>query len=125
MPDEPIPHDLREFILCHIDSVGQLEALLLLRRDAEATWDPASAARQIYTGEQEAAELLGRLHADGFLVVQPGGYRYRCQSAEQQLMVDRLADLYARRLIPVTNLIHAKPRRIREFADAFKLKKDP
>jgi hypothetical protein len=39
-------------------------------------------------------------------------------------MIARLADVYARHLIPVTNLIHSKPRRIREFADAFKLRKD-
>jgi hypothetical protein len=35
-----------------------------------------------------------------------------------------VAALYAANLIPVTNLIHAKPSRIREFADAFKLRKD-
>jgi hypothetical protein len=39
-------------------------------------------------------------------------------------MVDRLADAYARHLIPVTNLIHGKPRRLREFSDAFKIRKD-
>ena len=37
----------------------------------------------------------------------------------------RVAELYARYLIPVTQLIHAKPlTRVQEFADAFKLKKD-
>ena len=39
-------------------------------------------------------------------------------------MVELLAEHYKRHLIPITNLIHAKPRRIRQFADAFKLKKD-
>ena len=39
-------------------------------------------------------------------------------------MVALLAEHYKRHLIPITNLIHAKPRRIRQFADAFKLKKD-
>jgi hypothetical protein len=102
-----------------------VEALLLLRANVEAIWDAASTAKRIYTSEQEAAELLGRLHADGFLHAEPGGYRFGCRSPEQQQAVDRLADLYARRLIPVTNLIHSKPRRIREFADAFRLKKEP
>jgi hypothetical protein len=40
-------------------------------------------------------------------------------------MGDLLADVYARYLVPVTNLIHAKPKsRVQEFADAFKLRKD-
>jgi hypothetical protein len=43
---------------------------------------------------------------------------------EEARMVDRLADAYAKHLIPVTNMIHAKPRRIREFADAFRFRKD-
>jgi hypothetical protein len=39
-------------------------------------------------------------------------------------MVDRLAHTYSRHLIQVTNLIHTKPRRLREFADAFKIRKE-
>jgi hypothetical protein len=40
-------------------------------------------------------------------------------------MVDRLAELYSKYLIPVTHLIHSKPQtRVREFADAFKLRKE-
>jgi hypothetical protein len=39
-------------------------------------------------------------------------------------MIDRLAESYAKQLIPITNLIHGKPRRIRQFADAFKFRKD-
>ena len=39
-------------------------------------------------------------------------------------LVARLSEVYRRHLIPITNLIHSKPRRIREFAEAFKLRKD-
>jgi hypothetical protein len=121
---DPIPDDLRDFIQRHIDSIAQLEALLLLRGSPEIAWDAAKAAARLYTSEQETAALLARLCADGFLTVENGAYRYGCQRDGQQQVVDRLADLYARELIPVTNLVHAKPRRIREFADAFKLTKE-
>lgn len=40
-------------------------------------------------------------------------------------MVDRLAETYARSLVPVTRLIHERDIAIRKFADAFKLRKDP
>lgn len=69
---------------------------------------------------------MTRLAADGFLMATGNGcYRYGCRSQELKEMVDLLAEHYARHLIPVTNLIHSKSRRIRAFADAFKLRKEP
>jgi hypothetical protein len=124
MAADPIPDDVREFIQKHIDSIAQLEALLLLRGSPEIGWDAAKVAARLYTSEQESAAMLARLSADGFLTVDSGIYRYACHCNGQHRLVDRLAALYARELIPVTNLVHAKPRRIREFADAFKLTKE-
>jgi hypothetical protein len=126
MSDNALPEPVQEFILKHIDSVAQLEALLLLGRSVEREWDAATAAKRLYSGIPETAEALARLAADGFLLANGnGGYRLGCRSPEQQEIVDRLADHYARHLIPVTNLIHSKSRRIRAFADAFKLRKEP
>lgn len=125
MTDEIIPEDLRNFILRHIDSVVQLEALLLLRNNPDKTWDAASTANRIYAAEQDAAESLAQLCADGLLDCSKATYRYENVSPENRAMVDRLAESYRRHLIPVTNIIHAKPRRIRAFADAFKFRKDP
>src|SRR5688500_10534210 len=124
MTDEAIPDDLREFILRHIDSVAQIEALLLLREHPDETWDVAKTAKRLYATEQEVVEVLARLCADGLLNCREGIYRYEGQNAGQRALVDRLAVVYARHLVPVTNMIHAKPRRIREFADAFKFRKD-
>ena len=125
MTAELIPQDLRDFILRHIDSVVQLEALLLLRGNPDQVWDVAKTAKRIYADEQEVAEALARLCADGLLHCSDAIYRYEGISAENQVMIDRLAASYGRHLIPVTNLIHSKPRRIRAFADAFKFRKDP
>jgi biotin operon repressor len=124
MTDPLIPDDLRDFILKHIDSIAQLEALLLLRND-DATWDVPRLSHRLYASEQQVAEAVNHLQADGFLTSRDSGYLYECRVPEQEEMVSRLADLYARHLIPVTNLIHSKPRRIREFAQAFRLRKDP
>ena len=124
MPDDLMPEDLRDFILGHIDSIVQLEALLLLRRNPNEDWDAAKTAKRLYASEQEVADVLARLCADGLLICSYGIYRYGCASVELERMVDRLAEVYAHHLIPVTNMIHTKPSRIREFADAFKLRKD-
>jgi hypothetical protein len=124
MAQEIIPADLRDFILRHIDSIAQIEALLLLRRNPNEKWDAAKTAKRLYIGEQQAADTLARLCSEGLLNCRDGLYRYVTEPADQEHMIARLADVYARHLIPVTNLIHSKPRRIREFADAFKLRKD-
>lgn len=123
MSDEVIAADLRSFIARYIDSVTQLEALLLLRNNPDQSWTLASIAKRLYTGETEAAAILSRLCGDGMASHLDSLYRYDCSPALAS-SVDRLAETYRHQLIPITNLIHAKPRRIREFADAFKLKKD-
>jgi hypothetical protein len=124
MTDRLIPDDVRDFILKHIDSIAQLEALLLLRKERPAAWDVETLSRRLYTTEQQASEVLGHLQSSGFLSLSEGAYRYDCRTAEQEEMVTRLAELYARHLIPVTNLVHSKPSRIREFAQAFRLRKE-
>jgi hypothetical protein len=124
MVDEAIPAELRDFIARHIDSVGQVEALLLLRDNAAAGgWDAPRLAGRLYVSEAEAAAILAHLLEQGFVTEQAGEYRFD-QQARQAGIIDQLAEAYARQLIPITNLIHAKPRRIRAFADAFKLKRD-
>ena len=124
LPDELISEDLRDFILRHIDSIAQLEALLLLRRHPGETWTAASSAQRLYIGEADASSVLEHLCAAGLLSCAEGQYRFAGQSEDNRAMIEGLAESYANHLIQVTNLIHGKPRRLREFADAFKLRKD-
>jgi hypothetical protein len=127
MTEDPIPNDIRQFILRSIDSIAQLEALLLLRASPQQSWGIHAIARRLYITEQETSLLLSGLCQQE--LVTPGGesgqYTYKPASADLTRMVDRLAEIYAKHLVPVTNLIHAKPRtRMQEFADAFRLRKD-
>ena len=123
MTDELVPDDVRDFIQRQVDSIAQLEALLLLRAHPNEEWDAARTAKRLYATEQEIGEVLARLCADGLLACKDGVYRYE-YAPEARQKVDRLASVYSRHLVPVTNMIHAKPRRIREFADAFRFRKD-
>ncbi|MPZ75087.1 MAG: hypothetical protein GEU77_01015 [Deltaproteobacteria bacterium] len=128
MNDELIPHDVRQFVLDRIDSVAHLEALLLLRSKPDEEWSCETVANRLYIDQRQTAELLARLSADGFVtatVGQSSVYRYQPASMELQQMVDRLAEIYSKHLVPITNLIHSKPKtRVQEFADAFRLRKD-
>jgi hypothetical protein len=124
MADVILPDDVRDFILGHIDSVAELEALLLLRNHAEQSWTIAEAAKRLYVSEAMAAEALARLAADGLCICSDEFYRYHPSSEEQGMTIDRLSEAYARYLIPVTHLVHNKPARIRKFADAFRFRRD-
>ena len=124
MTDDSIPEDVRDFILKHIDSIAQLEALLLMRREPHSHWTAASIAGRLYIDENEAAAILDHLHAKSLIVGDHRHFRMSAERSEPLEVVDRLATLYSRHLIPVTNLVHAKPSSIRAFAEAFKLRKD-
>jgi hypothetical protein len=124
MSEAFVPDDVRDFILEHIDTVAQMEALLLLREDADRSWTAAEVARRLYVEETAAAGAVARLAAAGLCVRQDEGCRYEPGNAERRALIDRVADAYSRYLIPVTNIIHDKPARIQKFADAFRFRKD-
>lgn len=124
MPDEPIPDDVRDFILQHIDSITHLEALLLLRANPGEPWDLAGAAKRLYADERTVEVVLARLVGDQLVSRDQDFYRFDPRPQERRATVDRLAAVYSNALIPVTNMIHAKERRIREFADAFRFRRD-
>jgi hypothetical protein len=128
MEDELIPEDVRNFIVDKIDSVAELEGLLLLSREPETDWSVESLAQRLYTTPKQTETVARKLQALGFLALADGetpSFRYRPVSAELAGLVARVADAYSKYLIPVTNLIHSKPQsKVQQFADAFKFRKE-
>jgi Arc/MetJ-type ribon-helix-helix transcriptional regulator len=123
MAEDSIPADVRDFIEKNIDSIASLEALLLLRNDAVRSWTPASVAARLYIAENDAEAILQRLTSSGFFKSADDAFRYAADPTLDE-MAGRLAGLYSRHLIPITNLIHSRSGRIRAFASAFKLRKE-
>jgi hypothetical protein len=127
MSPDFIPSDVAQFIIDRIDSVAEMEALLLLRSNTEEEWSVDALAKRLYISVQQTAYVLDRLSSGGFLSVRgaPPVFRYQPGSPELQSLVDRACTVYSKHLVPITNLIHSKPKsRVQEFADAFKLRKD-
>jgi len=108
----------------HIDSIGQLEALLLMFRNPGASFSNISLAQHLYVSDELALKILASLERNGLVQLLSDGYRYQSEFDEHHL-VRELEQGYARHLILITELIHAKPtKRIKEFASAFKLRRE-
>jgi hypothetical protein len=121
-----IPDEVRRFIVETIDSVPELEALLLLRADPARTWSVDQAGARLYVSETVANHVLGSLAARGLIAQDGPRYRYAPARADLDEVVSDLATTYAASLIAVTRLIHSKPApSVLEFANAFRLRKEP
>ena len=124
MPTTYIPDDVRALILERIDSVPELEAILLFRDDPRREWTPEAAGRRLYVSTTVAGHVLGVLCDRGFFARTGDGYRYDPESQRLGEIVDQLAIAYSRHLVAVTDLIHSKPsQNLRDFVGAFRLRK--
>lgn len=128
MPREPIPEDLRRFILTSIPSVPFVEAMLIYRDARGAAVSNEFVAKRLYMAEKAAAEVVQQLREAGILEpagTDPVSHRYRPDTPELAAMLELLAAYYRSNLVDVTDLIHSRTaRRAQQFADAFKLRKD-
>lgn len=130
MAQQPIPDDIRRFVLTSIASVPHLEALLLLRAGDAEFWSAAMVAERLYIGEQVALGVMRDLCRAGMSAARelPDRvflYRYQPATDAMRVLIDRLAALYGSHLLEVTYLIHsALDRKAHMFADAFKWRKD-
>jgi len=121
-----IPADVRRFLLAVIETVPHLEALLLLRADPSASWSSESMAARLYVDEPSAARLLADLKDNRLARWQADGqWCFDARDAEMVRIVDRLADVYARHVVEVAELIHStSDRKAQRFADAFRWRKE-
>jgi hypothetical protein len=122
-----LPDDIRRFVLTSVPSVPFVEALLLFRGSDEAI-DIGHVSSRLYISEQAASQVVAQLRETGIVEPAANGtaYRYAPRNDELGSLLDRLATFYATHLIEVTQLIHSRTERAaRQFADAFKLRKEP
>ena len=123
MAAQYVPEDVRDFLLKHIASVAQIEALLLIWSGPEERWGLRQIAARIYASDMETAKALDGLCADGLLLCGDGVFQLNA-STENVEMIRRLQEVYARHLIPVTDVIHSKSGRTPSAAGTSQPRKD-
>jgi predicted transcriptional regulator len=118
-----IQESVRKLIADHIDSVEQLEVLLLLRAQRERVWTVAEINDEIKSSVSSVETRLSGLADGGLLQRQGRTFRYQA-APEMDATVTELARAYAERRFTVIELIFARPTdKLRAFADAFKVSK--
>jgi hypothetical protein len=125
MSDE-FPAELRQFIASQVESIAQLESLLILRQDAPQAWRAESLAQRLYITPEMTEAILVDLVRRGFATrSDEGGYQYLGASAEQDRLVGELATHYRNRRVAVITEIYSKPvTKVQTFADAFRLRRE-
>lgn len=115
-----VPESVREFVAKHIESVAQLEVLLLLRAAGDKEWTPQEvSAALVIQPETAAASWLTELERRGLAGERNGAYRYDPPEQERPTL-DALAESYATDRVALVALIFSKPgQRITHLADAF------
>lgn len=123
-----LPSDIRNFITSHIDSVEQIEALVLMKADPRREWSVEEMAKSLYTSTESTAMRLAHLHRTGLLSeIRSDVVRYRFEQRDAKLRkaVDSFLETYAKRKVSVINQIFSGPSDdVQSFADAFRIRRD-
>ena len=123
MSSEATPETVLCFIDRHIESVEQLEILLLLAQETR-DWSFTEIFKRIQSSEISIMQRLQQLIAAGFVVTNQGQFRFEPADAGVRETIRQLSDLYRQRRVRVIEAIYnRKTDAVQSFADAFRFKK--
>lgn len=125
IPPEVDPY---RFIYENIESVPQLEALMLLWNSRPVGWTAEELASRLYVPEETVEALLRdlvRLNMIARVEGAPVKYRYHAGAEQQDRLMAEVDSQYRRDLVRISTMIHSKASQaVREFSRAFRFKKE-
>jgi predicted ArsR family transcriptional regulator len=115
------------FVSENIDSVPELEALLLLWQHRPVAWSVDELAKRLYISPEQTRSLLAELSRKQ--LVSPAGDRpdfsYNSSSEERNRLIEETASVYRHEIVRISTLIHSRPSAaVRDFARAFRFTKE-
>ncbi len=120
----PARAEVDKFIFEQIDTVPHLEALLLLWNSRPKSWSLSEMERSLYVSRETAQAILQDLKKRGLVGEDSDNYSYNTQFMQDDLIAE-VERTYRRELLRISRMIHSKaPPSVREFARAFRFKKD-
>ena len=120
--------ELERFIAAEINSLEQLEILLLLSGNPHKWWTPAGVYEVVKSSMQSVQERLNDMTNRGILsreIETEARYQFAPQNEQVWKIISELRDAYKERSVKVVQAIYSKPPdSVQEFARAFRLRKD-
>jgi hypothetical protein len=111
MADLDVPADVQRFLQEHVESLEQLEILVLLQRRAELAWSALDVAEELRIRDSVAEEELRRLSARGLLAAAGSNaglrFRYLPRSEALAQMTRRLVETYGTQRVAIMRLMTA------------------
>ena len=128
MSPHPVPPPVLAFVADHLRSLEELQLLIAVIQSPDRWWDATTAARELGITATVARRGLDHLAASNLLDIRiTGDVRYQFCPGTGELRGAALATEEAYRLNPlgVVQLVAGTTRRgLRDFADAFRIRRD-
>jgi len=125
-PPQISPRVLK-FVAEKIDTVAELEALLILSDDENRPWSAQEIAARLYVEPASAVRALDTLARRALVAVEgmPARYRFSPLHSDDRAAFAETAETYRHSLVTIATFIHSKASvSVTEFARAFDLKKE-
>lgn len=126
MATSSLPLDIKELLTDYIDSVAQLEALMLFLRDPQHSWTPETLSKELRSSHTSAAKQMAQLANSGFIRTNEKNEYYFAPANEKlRTGAEKLNDVFKEKQVAVIAFLYERPTdKLKGFADAFKLRKD-
>jgi transcription initiation factor IIE alpha subunit len=120
--------EVYRFILNQIDSVPQMEALLLVWESRPKKWAESEIAERLYVSGDVVRNIMQELMRRRLVAADTQSarqYFYESKSEDLDGLIEAVAATYRQDLVRVSTFIHTKTSSaVRDFAKAFKFTKE-
>jgi hypothetical protein len=122
--DRPLLPEADEFIAQHIDTIHQLDVLVLMRHASDRAWSIDEIAEALGKSSSTVRSSVAGLLASGIVAYSPdessGEWKYQPRSVALHAGVESVIEAYESDAVGVVKAVFNKPSRaLRSFADAF------
>ncbi len=119
MAEANFPENVRQFIIECIDSIEQLEILLLLKSTPDKRWNFKMISDELRSSPDSIKGRLAALEKSRVVQKVDGMYHYSPATIELKKAVDDLNEVYRYKKQKIFELIFSPMKKIQHFADAF------
>lgn len=116
-----IPISVKDFVFQYIDSVEQLDILLLLCSDQNKIWSAEELSAFLRSSRNSIEKRMTALEAQHLVSRDGDGYRYTPEPESLNQTIKELGEIYKVHRYRILEIIFSPMKRGRDFADAFKI----